>query len=127
MSKIPILDLGRGSPLPNPIFCQKLAFFGQNWGEKWPFLCKKKPKMTFLAEKTGGYAHAKGFTSAWEKPANLYSTKFRIFGPDTPPWRGTVVATPPSPSQPPGPGAQIYKKYDFFLKFINLKMNYFFL
>ena len=133
MSKIPILDLGRGSPLPNPIFCQKLAFFGQNWGEKWPFLCKKKPKMTFLAEKTGGYAHAKGFTSAWEKPANLYSTKCRIFGPDTPPWRGTVVATPYPARHPGPPEPQNQRKNQIFYffwdvwKIINLIKKKFFL
>jgi hypothetical protein len=31
--------------------------------------------------------------SAWEKPANLYSTKCRIFGPH-PPVRSTVVGHP---------------------------------
>ena len=39
----------------------------------------------------------------WRKPANLYSTKCRFFGP-TPPSGGTVVETTPpdGPGDPPG-------------------------
>ena len=61
-------------------FLKKRAFFGVFWpifGHFWP----KSRKNVFSV---GGVCYEKntrqGLSSAWQKPANLYSTKCRIFG-----------------------------------------------
>lgn len=63
-----------------PFFLKIVAFFGVFWpifGHFWP----KSRKNAFSV---GGVCYEKnarqGLSSAWQKPANLYSTKCRIFG-----------------------------------------------
>ena len=59
---------------------EKACIFGQfvhNFAQKWPLFCGHSPPL-------------QGCQSVGKKPANLYSTKCRIFGPRTPAC-GTVV------------------------------------
>jgi hypothetical protein len=75
---------------------QKSAFLGEkacifdhfvhNFAQKWPLFYGHSPPL-------------QGCQSVGKKPANLYSTKCRIFGPRTPPACGTVVGHQfPTPS-----------------------------
>jgi hypothetical protein len=68
---------------------EKACIFGQfvhNFAQKWPLFCGHSPPL-------------QGCQSVGKKPANLYSTKCRIFGPRTPPACGTVVGHQfPTPS-----------------------------
>jgi hypothetical protein len=74
---------------------EKACIFGQfvhNFAQKWPLFCGHSPPL-------------QGCQSVGKKPANLYSTKCRIFGPRTPPpvapWWDTSSRRPPTGSRRP--------------------------
>jgi hypothetical protein len=74
---------------------EKACIFGQfvhNFAQKWPLFCGHSPPL-------------QGCQSVGKKPANLYSTKCRIFGPRTPPpvapWWDTSSRRPPTGSRHP--------------------------
>jgi hypothetical protein len=81
---------------------QKSAFLGEkacifdhfvhNFAQKWPLFYGHSPPL-------------QGCQSVGKKPANLYSTKCRIFGPRTPPpvapWWDTSSRRPPTGSRHP--------------------------
>jgi hypothetical protein len=90
------------SSLPPCKNVQKMAFLGEkacifgqfvhNFAQKWPLFCGHSPPL-------------QGCQSVGKKPANLYSTKCRIFGPRTPPpvapWWDTSSRRPPTGSRRP--------------------------
>jgi len=74
---------------------EKACIFGQfvhNFAQKWPLFCGHSPPL-------------QGCQSVGKKPANLYSTKCRIFGPRTPPpvapWWDTSSRRPRTGSRRP--------------------------
>ena len=88
---------------------EKACIFGQfvhNFAQKWPLFCGHSPPL-------------QGCQSVGKKPANLYSTKCRIFGPRTPPpvapWWDTSSRRPPTGSRRPflqNPKNRTFPKYD---------------
>jgi hypothetical protein len=88
---------------------EKACIFGQfvhNFAQKWPLFCGHSPPL-------------QGCQSVGKKPANLYSTKCRIFGPRTPPpvapWWDTSSRRPPTGSRHPffqNPKNRTFPKHD---------------
>jgi hypothetical protein len=88
---------------------EKACIFGQfvhNFAQKWPLFCGHSPPL-------------QGCQSVGKKPANLYSTKCRIFGPRTPPpvapWWDTSSRRPPTGSRRPffqNPKNRTFPKHD---------------
>jgi hypothetical protein len=86
---------------------EKACIFGQfvhNFAQKWPLFCGHSPPL-------------QGCQSVGKKPANLYSTKCRIFGPRTPPpvapWWDTSSRRPPTGSRRPfskNPKNRVFEK-----------------
>jgi hypothetical protein len=73
--------------------CTNRPKSGVFWSKSGNFFLKTVFFWLFVTSIAPGKKHAQGVLSAWEKPANLYSTKCRIFGPH-PPVRSTVVGHP---------------------------------
>jgi hypothetical protein len=100
-----------------PPECKKVCFFARNYtncvknGQKTSNFAHFFVKIVFFSKRSGELCKSKnapqGVLSAWQNPANLYSTKCRIFGPH-PPVRSTVVGHPSptaccgDPPQPAG-------------------------
>lgn len=93
------------------------CFFAQKVHDFARFLHENVQKMSVFYEHSPPY---KGVVSVWQKPANLYSTKCRIFGIFPPPvapwWKSTSRRPPGAPgaSCPQDPTRYNEMKNKFF-------------